>query len=331
MPKKIEISHKTILFTLSVLGIAWLISRVIDIIILLFISFILMAAINPLIDRLQRFRLPRILAITLVYLLIWSSLGVIVATIIPALFDQTSRLVRTLPQAVSEVEFLNQYQQEITKEILSIVGSLPQNLLKVTIGVFSNLINVLTTLVITFYLLLDHKRLESSVEGWFGASRNTDLLDTIHDIETRLGSWLRGELVLMLSIGLLTYVGLLFLGVDNALPLAIIAGILEIVPNIGPIISAVPAILIALTIHPLTALATVAWYFIVQFLENNILVPKIMQKAVGVNPIVSILALMIGFRLSGPAGAILSLPLIITLQSIFLHFFARGKVLPGDE
>src|SRR3990167_6362661 len=136
MPKKIEISHKTILFTLSVLGIAWLVSRVIDIIILLFISFILMAAINPLIDRLQRFRLPRILAITLVYLLIWSSLGVIVATIIPALFDQTSRLVRTLPQAVSEVDFLNQYQQEITKEILSIVGSLPQNLLKVTIGVF---------------------------------------------------------------------------------------------------------------------------------------------------------------------------------------------------
>src|SRR3989344_7217885 len=105
MPKKIEISHKTILFPLSVLGIALLISRVIDIIILLFISFILMAAINPLIDRLQRFRLPRIFAITLVYLLIWSSLGVIVATAFPPLFDQTSRLARTLLQPAAEVDF----------------------------------------------------------------------------------------------------------------------------------------------------------------------------------------------------------------------------------
>ena len=82
----------------------------------------------------------------------------------------------------------------------------------------------------------------------------------------------------MLAVGALTYIGLSILGVEIALPLAILAGILEIVPNIGPTISAVPAVLVALTIHPLTALATVALYFLVQLVENNLLVPKIMQK-----------------------------------------------------
>ena len=136
-----------------------------------------------------------------------------------------------------------------------------------------------------------------------------------------MGSWVRGELTLMLAVGIFTYIGLSILGVEIALPLAILAGILEIVPNIGPIISAVPAVLVALTIHPLTALATASLYFLVQLAENNFLVPKIMQKAVGVNPLISILGLMIGFRLAGPAGAILALPSIIVIHTIGLEYF----------
>ena len=173
----------------------------------------------------------------------------------------------------------------------------------------------------TFYLLLERKHLNNYLSTIWEGDKSVHISKTVNEIERRLGSWVRGELILMLAVGALTYIGLSILGVEIALPLAILAGILEIVPNIGPTISAVPAVLVALTIHPLTALATVALYFLVQLVENNLLVPKIMQKAVGVNPLVSIVGLMIGFRLAGPAGAVLAIPIIIVTHIIGLEYF----------
>ncbi len=112
------------------------------------------------------------------------------------------------------------------------------------------------------------------------------------------------------------------MGIDIAIPLAIIAGLLEIIPNIGPTLSAVPAVLIGLSISPFMAVSTAALYFLVQFLENNLLVPNVMKKATGVNPIVSIVSLMIGFKLAGPLGAVLSIPTVLIIQTIGLEFFS---------
>ena len=190
---------------------------------------------------------------------------------------------------------------------------------------FGNILDVLTTIVITFYLLLYHKNLGRYISFLFGSDSHR-ASEVVSQIEARLGSWVRGELFLMLAVGLVTYVGLIALGVHSALPLAILAGILEIVPNIGPTISAVPAILVALTIHPVTALGTASLYFVVQFLENHLLVPKIMQKAVGVNPLVSIISLMAGFRLAGPVGAVVAIPLLLILHSFGREFFSLKKI-----
>src|SRR5690606_25972552 len=110
-----------------------------------------------------------------------------------------------------------------------------------------------------------------------------------------------------------TYVGLMLLGVPYAVPLAIIAGLLEIIPNIGPTISAIPAILVPLLVmhDPVTALFVAALYIIIQQVENNVLVPKIMQSAVGIHPLITILLIIIGLKLSGVAGAILAVPLFL--------------------
>ena len=321
MPKKIEISHRTIIFTVLFLALLWVVFQVREIILMLFVSLILMSAFNPAVDWMEKLRLPRGLAILIVYIFVWTAVGLIVAGIVPALIDQTSRLIHLIPSAISQVELFNANQQTITQQLLSQIGTLPENLLKFTVGLFGNLLAVLTTLVMTFYLLLERKHLNKYLSSIWGGDKSVQISKTVNEIERRLGSWVRGELVLMLAVGTLTYIGLLILGVDIALPLAILAGILEIVPNIGPTISAVPAVLVALTIHPLTALATASLYFLVQLAENNFLVPKIMQKAVGVNPLISILGLMIGFRLAGPAGAILALPSIIVIHTIGLEYF----------
>ncbi|MFA6389009.1 MAG: AI-2E family transporter, partial [Patescibacteria group bacterium] len=121
-----------------------------------------------------------------------------------------------------------------------------------------------------------------------------------------------------LSVGVLVYIGLSILGIKYALVLALIAGITEFVPYMGPIIGAVPGVIIAFSVSPMLALIAAAFYYLVQLTENNILVPKIMQKAVGLNPIVSIAVLLIGFQLAGIAGAILSIP-VATAASVFIQ------------
>lgn len=325
MPRKIEISHRTIIFTAFFVLLLWFVFQVRDIILMLFIALILMSALNPAVDRLEKWRLPRGLAILIIYLLSWAVVGLIFASVIPALVDQTGRLIHLLPSALAQVEIFNVNQEAITRQLLAQIGSLPENLLKLTVGVFSNLLAVLTTLVVTFYLLLERKHLDKYLAFLFG-DNTAKAAKVINDIELRLGGWVRGELVLMLVVGIMTYIGLMILGIDIALPLAIIAGVLEIVPNIGPVISAVPAVLIALTVHPVTAVATAALYFLVQIIENNFLVPKVMQKAVGVNPLISILALLTGLRVAGPVGAILAIPIIIGIQTIGLQTFSPKQL-----
>ena len=136
-------------------------------------------------------------------------------------------------------------------------------------------------------------------------------------IERKLGAWVIGQLALAVIVGVITYIGLTLLGVEFALSLSIIAGIFEIVPIIGPIISAIPAVLVALTMSPMMALLVAGLFFVVQQLENNIFVPIVMRRAVGIPPIVTILALTIGGKLAGVAGIMLAVPLVVAMQVIF--------------
>ncbi len=319
MPRKIEISYRTIVFVVLFIIALKLVVQVKDVILMVFLAFILMSALNPAVDRLEKLRFPRALAILILYLLIVAIVGLTLGIVVPPLAIQTGNLLRSLPESLSHIELFNSNQQAITEQLLVQIGSLPQDLLRITFDFFGNIISVLTTLVISFYLLLERKNLNKYLGILLGKNSPDAVLKTISEVERRLGGWVRGELFLMLCVGVVTYVGLMILGIDNALPLAIIAGLLEIIPNIGPTISAVPAVLIALTIHPFKAIATIALYFLVQLAENHLLVPNIMKRAVGVNPLVSIIGLITGFKIYGPMGAILSIPIIILLHTIIVN------------
>src|SRR3989338_7690705 len=304
MPKTIEIYHRTVIFTVLLLISLWFLYQITDIILTIFVSVIIMSALNPFIDWLERKRLPRGLAIVLVYFVLWGVIGSLIALIIPALADQSGRLLRLIPASLSQL------------------GGLPGNVIKFAVGLFSNLLGVVTTLFISFYLILERKKLDRYLTFLLGHTKPDQAKRVINEIERRLGGWVRGELLLMLAVGVTTYIGLVVLGVDIPVPLAVIAGLLEIIPNIGPTISAVPAIMVALTINPLTALATLALYILVQQAENNLLVPKIMEKTTGVNPLVSILALMIGFKIAGATGAVLSIPIVLVIQIIATEVYS---------
>ena len=131
---------------------------------------------------------------------------------------------------------------------------------------------------------------------------------------------MRAELVLMLVVGVFTYFVLLLLGIKYALLLAVIAGFLEIIPFLGPIIAAVPALFIAMTDSWLKVLLVGIAYFLIQQAENNILVPKIMQKATGLNPIVTIVVILIGGKLGGLVGVLIAVPVAVMVMAVIDNF-----------
>lgn len=322
MTTKIEISHKTIIFTvLFLLGI-WLVLQVKDILLLLFISFVLMSALRPLIERLARYRVPRVVAILLIYFLLLSVCVFALASLIPPLVIQTTRLSQDLPLYLSRVlPYWNINVQAISQQI----APLGENVLRFTVGIFSNIITILTILVFTFYFLLERNHTELFLIHTIGEDAAAKVMSIVHTVERRLGLWVLGQLFLMTVIGVFSYIGLTLLHVESALPLAIISGILEAVPMIGPIISAVPAIFVGLSISPLLALSIAALYFIIQQLENNLIVPFVMKKSVGLSPLLTIVALMTGGRLGGVGGAILAVPALLVIEVIFSAVVLRSS------
>ena len=133
---------------------------------------------------------------------------------------------------------------------------------------------------------------------------------------------MRGQLLLMLAIGLATFLGLILLGIPYALPLAILAGLLEIIPTLGPIIAAIPSIIIGFGISPFIGFAVAFLALLVQQLESYFLVPKVMEKSVGVSPIVTLLALAVGAKLAGIAGVFISMPVLITSQVLLKEYLS---------
>lgn len=293
-----------------------------DILAAIFISYILMSALLPFVEFLTEKRVPKIIAVFIAYFTTLAFVIVIIFPLIPFFVSQIQSLFNNFPRYLDRAAGIAGIDVDISQIksfAASELNSIGKSALTLTSKIFSGVFSTLTILVVTFYLLLDHNRLNSSITGFFPKELQAKVLQTLTKIENKLGAWLRGQVILSFFIGIITWAALTLLGLEFALPLALLAGILEIVPTIGPILAAIPAIIVAVTISPALAIMVAFIYLAIQILENNILVPKIMQKAVGLNPVVIILGVMIGARLMGVLGALLAIPfismLIIVVQS----------------
>lgn len=317
MSRKIDISHKTIFFVAGFLGLIWAIFLVRDLLILLFVAFIFVSALSPLVERLMKLGLPKTLSIALIYLVIFASIAAIITLGLTPITAQTSGLTERLTNTITTLMRDNHLDQNSLQQELP---NLSHNLVTFTLDFFNSLITAALVAVITFYLLLDKERIENQFAELFVNKEKIHSL--IEKTEIKLGAWLRGQLILSLIVGVFSYVGLTLLGVDYALPLAIISGLFEVVPIVGPILGAIPAILVALLTSPILALLTAILYVIVQQAESHVIVPQVMKRAVGLNPLLVIITIGIGSRLLGVAGALLAVPITVVLQIIvddYLH------------
>lgn len=324
-PVKIEISHRTIVFTAMFLTSMWLIYQIRDVVLGFFVAMLLMFILNPIVVKLSKYKIPRFASVLIVYFLMFVLVGSTFAMLIPPFIDQWSSFVVGLPRYLENVGVLGIYSEQIIGQLISQMGAIPSQLARVVISIFSNALSIFTVLMFTFYLLMSRNKLDDQLGLFFGEERRKEIDGVLNLLEKRLGGWARGQLLLMFMIWISTYVGLLLLGIPFALPLSILAGLLEIVPYIGPIIAAVPVVIVGFGISPIVGMAAVALVFLVQQVENYLFVPKVMEKSAGVSPIITLLALAIGFRLAGIVGVLISVPLVVTIQALSGRYFLSKK------
>ncbi len=321
MAQKIDISHRTVIFTLVVILALWIIYLIRDLLIILFVAIILMSALAPLVNLFAKLKIPKALGIAITYIIIIAIIAGILATVLPPLIEQSSKLIVTLPSLLGQIFKVTNIDKSVFQSELT---SLSRNVVSITFAIFDNFLTIIFLLVITFYLLLERNNLENRISSLFLGNEVRTRKLIVH-IQEKLGAWLRGQLILSVIIGVLSYTGLIILNVPYALPLALIAAIMEVVPVIGPIISAIPAILVSLTISPILAMGVTAMYFVIQQTENHFIVPQIMKKAVGLNPLVVILTIAVGTRILGLSGALLAVPMAVVLQIVVTDLIEKQK------
>ncbi len=268
MVRKVEISHKTIIFTVFFLASIGFLYYIRDIVLQVFGAFLLVSILNPLILRLSKYKIPKTVSIIISYVFIFGFLGTAIGSIVPPLVEETTNLANSLPSYFQKAEVSKYISQDAMSQVVSQLGSLPGQVIKAVFSVFNNVLSILTVAIFAFYLLLVRDKLDSNLEFLVGKEKARSYSSLFNVLEVKLGGWARGQFLLMFIIGLLTYVGLSAIGIPYALPLAMLAGIFEIVPYIGPIIAAIPAIVLGFSVSPFLGLATVGLTVLIQQLEN---------------------------------------------------------------
>jgi len=296
---------------------------------ILFVALVLSAAVDPWVDKLQKYKVPRWTSILLFYLMATGIVVAVVVLLVPPIVAQISDLSVNFPKYTEKVNQIFASVQSFSSEhglledLNSGINALKDYLTSAAgsafskiFDIFGGIVSFFIVLVITFYMTVEESSLKRAVTFFLPESYREFSIQLINKIQLKIGAWLKGQLILCLIIGVLSYIGLLILGVDYALILALVAAVGEFIPYLGPVISSVPAIFFAFAQSPVKALFVLVLYIIIQQLENNILAPKIMQKAVGLNPIISIVALLIGAKIGGLVGIILSIPVATALSVV---------------
>ncbi len=324
MVQKIEITYKTILFTILFMVALWLIYEIGSIIILTYVALVIGFAVSPWVDRLQSYKVPRVLAIFIVYAVIIGVLSSFISFIIPSLVNQTSYLTDTIARQVRKLPFI-QLDWSLVSSQLELVFRNAVGVLKIVMSAASNLFTLITLLVLTFYFIYEKQNLPRYAASLFADGRKEKLITIVNRLEAVLGHWLRGQLLLMLIVGLMSYIGLLILGIDYVLPLALLAGLLEFVPNLGPILASIPAIIAGFAVSPTIGIGAMVLYIIIQQVENYLIVPQVMRRATGIHPLVSLLCLLIGGKLYGIVGVLLAIPLFLTIRTVFTEIYWKEE------
>lgn len=323
----VVVSTRTIFILLLIFFGLWAAFQIQEIIITIFMAVLISLAVVPLIEKLQDRKISRPVAAGLVYITLIILIIFLLVYGFSPLVEQTTMFFGQLPNLLDSAlahPLVKPLSRQIIDGLTSQLSAASGSLVQITLNVFSTFISLVTVIVFSFYFSLEFESLKRKAVKIYRNQENQEKFEKIFkEIEIKIGSWVRGELILGLVIGVMTYIGLTILRVNYALPLSVIAGILEIVPMIGPIISAVPAAIVGFSMSPVLGLGVMALFILIQQIENTFVVPKVMQKAVDLDPILTLLFILIGGRLFGILGALLAVPTTLVFFIILKHVYYK--------
>jgi predicted PurR-regulated permease PerM len=320
-----------------VAGIAFIAINASGVLILVFIAILLASALEPFVGWVRaRVPIGRGLTILAVYATFVIFVGVIVFLLLPAAIRQAEDLSKSLPGLLNELRTWAQGLRPpaLSATLVSLIDAAdnifkpapppsPEQVVSASFTVVEALVSLVTLLAVIFFWLVEHARLQRWALSFVPAERRSGWRQAWNEIETRLGLWVRGQLTLMLAIGLATLVAYTILGVPSALLLAFFAALCEAIPIVGPALGAIPAVLVAATVSPQLALVVIGVCILLQFLEGNVLVPIVMKNTIGLSPFVVLVTLLLGAAVAGIVGAFLAVPIAASVEVILERLQAR--------
>jgi len=340
---------KTMMVVMGVLLGAYLLYQISSVLILFFVAFFIAAALDPLIDFLQGMKIPRALGILLVYVLIFFLVALFFSHLLPLIAQQVFSLAGSINDFILKLsqtptinlpfgtqikpfvdelykaidikivaEQLQSSLQLVSSQLLNLGGNLWSIILQVSNGLF----NFILILIVVFFMTVDEMAIENFCLSIFSNRYNHYITKRLQMVKVKIGEWIRGQLLVSFVAAVISFIGLTIAGVEYSLLISVITGLCMIVPVFGRVIAAVLVLPIVLNQSPALALFLIIYYFGISQVENNILVPLLMNRAVGLSPIVIIFALLVGFQFMGVLGLILAIP-IATILSIFAKDLGR--------
>jgi len=323
-------------FVVSVFLTFWLLYRLRTLIFLLFAAIVIGIAIRPAVEWLQRRGISRVMGIIIIYLLIASLVIGFLALTLPLIADQTTQLSRNLPQYYAEIRGAlvgsdNRLLQNIGLRIPSqptlfltrgpsteaeLLDQVTQTVLYTNLGV-KGLLSILAVFLLAYYWTQESSLIIRTLLRLVPLHRRHEIQEFLYQAEGKIGGYIRGQAILSAVVGAAAFVLYTLIGLPYTLVLAIIAGVMEMIPIFGPALGAIPALLAALSTDPGKAIWVLVATGVIQAMENIWLVPRIMKNSMGVNPIIILLSLVAFGSVFGFAGALLALPLAAIIQLFF--------------
>ena len=335
----IEISPKTIFWVLGIGVLAVLVYMVGDIIAVLIFAIIIASALEPILRYAQSKKIPRLLSLIVIYLLFFIFFAALIYIFLPLVLDQLRDFSQNYPtyfgrieEAAGVITFLPGLSGNIHELLSQLTEQIPSftSLISYASSIFGGVLSFVVVLVVSFYLSISRNALDNFLRAILPPQFEVYVHSLWVRAQYKMGRWLQAQILLSFIMALITGLGLWILGVKYAFLVAVIAGVLEIVPYVGPIVAGGLATLLALSQSATLGLCTLVFFVAAQQLEGHILVPLLIKKLVGLNPVAVILAMLIGAKLGGILGILLAVPIAAVIDEFF-DDLAKHKSIPSHS
>jgi len=324
------ISAKTVLQMIGIVALVFALVVLQRVVLMVCAAFIIGSAMSFGANRLEVYRIPRFIAVFVVFILLITLLGMTALVITPVLLSQLSALLEGFPQSIQNfIDALppqleawgDTIQEELS--IRALFSQLSDSLVSTTLSVLGGVVSFVLTLVLAFYIALEPHAFDTMFVQFAPSDKRSGMRMYLSQARERVGQWVVGHLALALLLGLAVFLVLDLFNVQYPIALAFLAGVLQLIPFLGPVLAAIPAFLFAWVQSPYLAVLVLLGYILLYQIETLFLTPLLLRQTAGLNPVIIILALLIGAKLAGIVGFLLAVP-IAGFLSVFRSEFTHG-------